>query len=690
MKFVRLTCWLFSGLMLAASGAYAQNSITALTVGDIANGMTIVKVELAQPLANLPAGFTTDTPPRIVLDFPDTANGLGKSIQDFTEGGLRSANIVQAGGRTRLVINLDRMLVYNTKIDGNSLSISLQSNAVDTKASSNTLRLAEANQGVQKLPAKAGQEVPKPVAAEAQAKSPAALLPQSGPVAQGAEPEVTPGKAKKAITKKAKPAVKKAVKPDARALQAQREAEARIKAEQEARQRAEAEAKKQAALEAREKPIKDAEEMMKNGKPADAYALLEPLEFERSGEVRFDYLIGIAALDSGKPDKATLAFERVLAVDPNFAGARLDMARAYYQLGDLQRAETEFNEVMKQNPPEAARVTIQKYLDAIMAYEQAKQTRITGYVEGVVGHDSNIANSSTQTFTFAPTSPWSGLFPGNQLPPGAKLTGVYEGINAGGEISHSLNANWGVFAGADLRQHGNMTQTVYDSLSVDGRIGVMHVGAQDTCKLSLTGGQSYTANTMRRDSLGLSAEWQHTFSPANQVSAFAQYGESRAYGFPPTSPTTDARIEGDTDQVVVGAGWVHIMGDGKQALFGSIYAGKELDVAPAISPGLPNGGRTDGKKRFEGVRVGGQMAITEQWDGIISLGWQSANYGNLNNLIMDSRSEEIYDLTVGGGWHIDKLWSLKPQIAFSRKNSNIALYSFDRTDVSLTIRRDFK
>lgn len=512
----------------------------------------------------------------------------------------------------------------------------------------------------------------------------------AGPVAQGAEPEVTPGKAKKAVTKKTKPAVKKAVKPDARALQAQREAEARIKAEQEARQRAETEARKRAELEAREKPVKDAEEMMKNGKPADAYALLEPLEFERSGEVRFDYLIGIAALDSGKPDKATLAFERVLAVDPNFAGARLDMARAYYQLGDLPRAQTEFLEVLKQDPPEAARITIQKYLDAITAAEQAKQTRIAGYVEGVVGHDSNIANSSTQTFTFAPASPWSGIFPGNQLPPAAKLTGTYEGINAGGEISHNLNANWGVFAGADLRQHGNMTQTAYDTLSIDGRFGVMYAEEQNTYKLSLTGGQYYTANSMRRDLIGLGAEWQHVFSPSNQMSAFAQYGESRAAGFPPTSPTTDARIEGDTDQVVAGAAWVHIMADGKQALFASLYAGKELDVAPVVSAGLPNGGRTDGKKRFEGLRIGGQAAFNEQLDGIASLGWQSANYGNLNNLIMSNRSEKLYDLTVAANWRLDKLWSVKPQVAFSRKNSNISLYSFDRTDISLTIRRDFR
>ncbi len=302
----------------------------------------------------------------------------------------------------------------------------------------------------------------------------------------------------------------------------------------------------QAVQAAREKTLREADELVKNNRPAQALALLQSLEFERAGEVPFDYLLGIAALDSGQPDKATLAFERVLVVDPNFAGARLDMARAYYQLGDLARARTEFEAVLKQNPPEAARLTIQKYLDQISVLQQARQTRVTGYAEGVLGHDSNIANSTTEPFTFAPNSPWSGLFPGNQLPSTTKLTGLYEGIDAGAEINHKLNANWGVFAGVDLRQHGNRTQTDYNFNSLDGRLGVMLGDEQNVCKLSLTRGQTNSAGTMQRASTGLNAEWQHVLSPADQLSVFAQYGRNRASGFPATSPGTDARIEGDT------------------------------------------------------------------------------------------------------------------------------------------------
>jgi type IV pilus assembly protein PilQ len=144
----------FLGLLIAFGvlGVQAQaetkNSISSLSI-NTGIGTTIIKVELTQPLENLPAGFTISTPPRIAFDFPNTANGLGKSVQDFNEGDLRSANIVQAGNRTRLVVNLNQMLAYDTKIDGNSLLITLHVKQAEIGAAS-TARFAEEMQGVQR------------------------------------------------------------------------------------------------------------------------------------------------------------------------------------------------------------------------------------------------------------------------------------------------------------------------------------------------------------------------------------------------------------------------------------------------------------------------------------------------------------------------------------------------------------
>lgn len=132
-----------------------------------------------------------------------------------------------------------------------------------------------------------------------------------------------------------------------------------------------ARARQGAAMAAEEKILLEAEALLKNGRPAEGYALLLPLEKERAGEARFDYLLGIAALDSNRPDKAVPVLRRALAANPGFTGARLEMARAYYQLDDLPNARAEFEAGMAQNPSEAVRVTIRKYLEIINARSQA-------------------------------------------------------------------------------------------------------------------------------------------------------------------------------------------------------------------------------------------------------------------------------------------------------------------------------
>jgi type IV pilus assembly protein PilQ len=137
------------GLSLSAA-AEMNNTITALGVSSVGGGTTIIKVDLTQPLANTPAGFTINTPPRIAFDFANTTNGLGKSIENFAEGDLRSANIVQVGSRTRLVVNLAQMMNYDTRLDGNSLLITLQARPANVAVTTSVSRFAEENVTVQK------------------------------------------------------------------------------------------------------------------------------------------------------------------------------------------------------------------------------------------------------------------------------------------------------------------------------------------------------------------------------------------------------------------------------------------------------------------------------------------------------------------------------------------------------------
>ncbi|MBI5436409.1 MAG: hypothetical protein HY937_04805 [Nitrosomonadales bacterium] len=58
--------------------------------------------------------------------------------------------------------------------------------------------------------------------------------------------------------------------------------------------------------------LAQADKLLKGGKAKEAYVLLEPHQSELAGDQNYDYLLGIAALDSGKPNEAIFALERVL------------------------------------------------------------------------------------------------------------------------------------------------------------------------------------------------------------------------------------------------------------------------------------------------------------------------------------------------------------------------------------------
>ncbi|MFT4267482.1 MAG: type IV pilus secretin PilQ [Xenophilus sp.] len=125
----RMAAWLrVAGAGLLAAGAvlsaHAQNAIEAIT-GSLQSGAEVVRIDLARPLAAAPAGFAVQSPARIALDFPGVTNGIGRSAVEINQGNLRSANVVQAGDRTRLVLNLKQATAYRTEIQGRSLLVVL-------------------------------------------------------------------------------------------------------------------------------------------------------------------------------------------------------------------------------------------------------------------------------------------------------------------------------------------------------------------------------------------------------------------------------------------------------------------------------------------------------------------------------------------------------------------------------------
>lgn len=124
-KFTVLT----AALLLLSQHALAANMLKDMKATSQPDGKTAITLQFAEPIGEVNA-FSTDNPPRIAVDLPETGLDLAQKKLLLSSGITKSVNAVEAGGRTRIVIDLAKMAPYKTQAVGKSLVVT-----IDPKAS---------------------------------------------------------------------------------------------------------------------------------------------------------------------------------------------------------------------------------------------------------------------------------------------------------------------------------------------------------------------------------------------------------------------------------------------------------------------------------------------------------------------------------------------------------------------------
>jgi len=113
---------LFAAAAVFASGWVSAAPVVENITGSLQGGQEVVRIEFSEPLTSLPSGFVTQSPARIAIDVPGASNGMGRNAVDMNVGNLRSVNVVHAGDRSRVVLNLKTPTNYKLQIDASRCS----------------------------------------------------------------------------------------------------------------------------------------------------------------------------------------------------------------------------------------------------------------------------------------------------------------------------------------------------------------------------------------------------------------------------------------------------------------------------------------------------------------------------------------------------------------------------------------
>ena len=116
----------FVALAAASFTARAADPVqlTSVDVQTLSGQQVQLKLHMSGP-APEPLPFTIDKPARIAFDLPNTTLALASRRFDVHSGGVDTVLAAEANGRARLVVNVDSLMPYTTKVDGNMIVVTL-------------------------------------------------------------------------------------------------------------------------------------------------------------------------------------------------------------------------------------------------------------------------------------------------------------------------------------------------------------------------------------------------------------------------------------------------------------------------------------------------------------------------------------------------------------------------------------
>ncbi len=121
--------------LLVTTTASAADALKNVSFQPLPGGVVDVSLELESGTAE-PKVFATSDPPRIAIDLPETSNGFKERMLSISTGAAKGLTAVEAGGRTRVVIDLFRSAPYQARREGKAYIIQIQNGFADVISSS--------------------------------------------------------------------------------------------------------------------------------------------------------------------------------------------------------------------------------------------------------------------------------------------------------------------------------------------------------------------------------------------------------------------------------------------------------------------------------------------------------------------------------------------------------------------------
>ncbi len=417
--------------------------------------------------------------------------------------------------------------------------------------------------------------------------------------------------------------------------------------------------------------LNEARTLIESGQSQQSYNMLVKHELDYAGQVDFDYWLGVASLAAGQYIMATLAYERVLIIEPENNAARFDMGLAYLRMGNNERALQEFELVRQANPQKNIRIM----LDEAIAQARVDKTQLTlserlsGSLSMKIGYDSNINYSTSDNQFLAYLNGFPVLLALN--PDNVSKSDKFAHLLADVAYQKPLTAQ----SLLEFRAYGSALQpfneTQFGTLNANASAAYQYFAGKSRWEAGLDAGESWLDGHDYMEKLGGWLGWRQSQGDSGLIDIAAMYHEMRYQ-------QRSLRIN-DYDQTLLVGRLLHKMpGKPMVVSFGALAGYEDALYRSA-----------NGDKHLAGLNFGLQGPVSYASSAYINFGFAKSFYQNTNVLFLQKREDDELDFKVGLIWLLDKQTDISAELEMHSTKSNIPIYSYDRSVLGLTFRKSF-
>ena len=409
-------------------------------------------------------------------------------------------------------------------------------------------------------------------------------------------------------------------------------------------------------------PIESLNEMISAGRYAEAYALADSNLTEWEGDTDFDFLYGIAAIESGNPNEAVFAFQRVANTASRTVTrdrARLELARAHLLTNNLAASERLFNQVLATNPPANVRSNIQAFLTLIDDRRRSQNSSFSFAISPVLGHDDNI-NSATS----------NGLI---DTPLIGEITLNSEGLKTADDFSDltvSLGYNRPITRDRSIditiiaNRHDNQSSDQFDVDYALGDVSYSYGNNVHRFRHSLQTQKVYLDGKSFIDTYRLNNSWQRAGQNGWYQSLSGSLSTTRNVNTR-QAPNNDLK---DTNQILLSGSLTKL----------SERFTNTLTLFYAQDSARDSAGEHNGRN-FYGLAHSVLWRFNGQHTPYLRLSYQTTQYDDQHPVFFnDVRDDGNLSATLGWTWQYSQRLSFNSEMGYNNASSNIPLFEHTR------------